>query len=191
MSEIYISVDIEADGPIPGDFSMLSLGAAAFYAKGDHKPLDTFEVNMYRLPGAKEDPSTMKWWKTQPEAWKHVNQSQVAPKVAMHRFDDWIKGLCSKIGMGMKKPKPVMVVYPTWDYMWVHWYFHHFLNYSPFGLGALDLKSLAYGDLNLPFRKVVKGNMPKTWFKGCPKHTHKAKEDAIGQGVLFINMRAV
>jgi hypothetical protein len=29
MQEIYISTDIEADGPIPGPHSMLSIGAAA------------------------------------------------------------------------------------------------------------------------------------------------------------------
>ncbi len=28
-SDLYISVDIEADGPIPGEYSMLSLGAYA------------------------------------------------------------------------------------------------------------------------------------------------------------------
>jgi hypothetical protein len=30
MPEIYISTDVEADGPIPGPHSMLSMGAAAF-----------------------------------------------------------------------------------------------------------------------------------------------------------------
>ena len=28
--EIYLSVDVEADGPIPGPYSMLSFGIAAF-----------------------------------------------------------------------------------------------------------------------------------------------------------------
>ena len=27
MSEVYVSTDIEADGPIPGDYSMVSVGA--------------------------------------------------------------------------------------------------------------------------------------------------------------------
>ncbi|MGB9124481.1 MAG: 3'-5' exonuclease, partial [Nitrosotalea sp.] len=30
-SEVYISVDIEASGPIPGEYSMLSLGACVVY----------------------------------------------------------------------------------------------------------------------------------------------------------------
>lgn len=34
MAEIYISTDIEADGPIPGEYSMLSIGSVAFNKKG-------------------------------------------------------------------------------------------------------------------------------------------------------------
>lgn len=32
--EIYVSTDIETDGPIPGPNSMLSFGSAAFTAEG-------------------------------------------------------------------------------------------------------------------------------------------------------------
>ena len=40
INDIYVSVDIEADGPIPGDFSMLSLGAVAFNDDGEE--IDSF-----------------------------------------------------------------------------------------------------------------------------------------------------
>ena len=40
MSEIYISTDVETDGPIPGPHSMLSLGSAAYTA--DKRLLSTF-----------------------------------------------------------------------------------------------------------------------------------------------------
>lgn len=30
MAEIYVSTDVEVDGPIPGSYSMLSFGSAAF-----------------------------------------------------------------------------------------------------------------------------------------------------------------
>jgi len=33
--EIYVSIDIEADGPIPGPYSMLSIGAVAFTPEGE------------------------------------------------------------------------------------------------------------------------------------------------------------
>jgi hypothetical protein len=67
MREIYLSTDVETDGPIPGDYSMLSLGSAAYLP--DKTLLDTFEVNLEALPQAKSDPETMEWWSRQPEAW--------------------------------------------------------------------------------------------------------------------------
>ncbi len=48
--EIYVSTDIETDGPIPGPNSMLSFGSAAFTAEG--RLLSTFEANLEALPGA-------------------------------------------------------------------------------------------------------------------------------------------
>ena len=65
--ECYVSIDIEADGPVPGLNSMLSLGAAAF--TGDGALVDTFSANLEALPEAHEDPKTMRWWAEQPEAW--------------------------------------------------------------------------------------------------------------------------
>ena len=44
MPEIYVSIDIESDGPVPGLNSMLSLGAVAFDPVG--KVLSKFQRNM-------------------------------------------------------------------------------------------------------------------------------------------------
>jgi len=30
MPEVYVSTDVESDGPIPGPYSMLSFGSAAY-----------------------------------------------------------------------------------------------------------------------------------------------------------------
>ena len=66
--EVYVSTDIEADGPIPGPHSMLAMASAAFTADG--APAGTFTANLELLPGAAGDPRTMAWWKTQPAAWE-------------------------------------------------------------------------------------------------------------------------
>jgi hypothetical protein len=66
MLEIYVSTDIEADGPIPGPNSMLSFGSAAYTRKKEL--LGTFTANLHTLPAATADPKTMEWWRTQPEA---------------------------------------------------------------------------------------------------------------------------
>ena len=50
MPEIYVSTDVEADGPIPGPHSMLSFGSAAFFP--DKTLHTTFSANLELLPGA-------------------------------------------------------------------------------------------------------------------------------------------
>ena len=69
--EIYVSTDVETDGPIPGVYSMLSIVSAA-YLPDSNRPQSTFTANLETLPGAAQHPDTMKWWKTQPEAWASI-----------------------------------------------------------------------------------------------------------------------
>ena len=58
--EIYVSTDVEADGPIPGPHSMLSFASAAYLA--DKTLVDTYTANLELLPGAEGHPRTMRWW---------------------------------------------------------------------------------------------------------------------------------
>ncbi len=62
MIEVYVSTDVETDGPIPGPHSMLSVGSAAYLA--DKTLIGTFSVNLETLPGATGHPETMVWWKS-------------------------------------------------------------------------------------------------------------------------------
>ena len=55
--EIYVSTDVETNGPIPGIYSMLSFGSAAYTA--DKKLIATFEANLETLPDAAENGDTM------------------------------------------------------------------------------------------------------------------------------------
>jgi hypothetical protein len=177
MSEIFISTDIEADGPIPGDYSMLSLGAAALTPDG--KVISTFYVNLETLPGAMTDQSTMDWWAGNKEAYEATRKDTVDPKTAMEQYTTWVK----------KQPGvPVFVGYPAgYDFTWVYWYLIHFTGSSPFSFSGIDIKTYASAILKLPYRQSTKKNMPKRWFPNDP-HTHIAVEDAIEQGKLFCNM---
>lgn len=187
QKEIYISVDIEADGPIPGQFSMLSLGAAAFdLDSGDpRKPVRIFEVNLKPLEGAGQDPKTMAWWAKQPEAWAHVTENQYDAEVAMSEFASWLEQV-----QRVFNARPVFVGYPaSYDFLFTYWYYIRFVGFpAPFSFSALDLKTLAMAKLGTPFRGSSKRQMPARWFIGAPEHTHRAIDDAIGQGVLFVNM---
>nr|MDQ5835718.1 exonuclease [Acidobacteriota bacterium] len=55
--EIYVSTDVETDGPIPGVYSMLSIGSAAYLP--DKTFLGGFTANLETLPGASQHPDTM------------------------------------------------------------------------------------------------------------------------------------
>lgn len=179
MPEIYVSTDVEADGPIPGRYSMLSFGSAAFRA--DKTLVGTFEANLATLPGASQDPGTMAWWKTQPEAWEACRQDPRPAEVVMPEYCAWLEALPGK---------PVFVAYPAaFDFMFVHWYLMAFAGKSPFSHSALDIKTLAMAMLGTDYRESVKRAMPRRWFDPLP-HTHRALDDAREQGALFCNMLA-
>ena len=177
MGEIYISTDVETDGPIPGVNSMLSLGSAA-YLPGKTL-IDTFSANLETLPGAAADPKTMAWWETQPEAWNACREDPQPPETAMKNFLAWVKQLPGR---------PVFVGYPAaFDFMFVCWYLNRFTGKNPFSHSALDIKTYAMAMLKKDYRDTVKRNMPRWWFDDLP-HTHKALDDALEQGALFCNM---
>ena len=175
--EIYISTDIEADGPIPGPHSMLSFGSAAYLA--DKTLIGTFSRNLETLPGAAPDPRTEAWWKTQPEAWAACREDTRPPREAMMDYLGWLKELPGG---------PVFVGYPAaYDFMFVYWYLIRFTGESPFSHSALDIKTFAMSLLGTPYRESTKKRMPRRWFDDLP-HTHVALDDALGQGALFCNM---
>ncbi|HYF48994.1 MAG TPA: exonuclease [Planctomycetota bacterium] len=177
--EIYISTDIETDGPIPGPNSMLSFGSVAFSA--EKKCLGEFSANLETLPGASGDPKTMEWWKSEPEAWAAARSNLRAPSEAMADYLKWLKSLPGK---------PVFVAYPAgFDFLFVYWYLIRFTGESPFSFSSLDMKSFAMAVLNVDYRDATKKRMPKEWFEPVP-HTHVALEDAREQGLLFCNMLA-
>ena len=65
MNEIYVSVDIEADGPIPGDNSMLSIGSAAY--DESESLLSTFSANILPLQAGQQNPITMDFGASNPK----------------------------------------------------------------------------------------------------------------------------
>ena len=179
MAEIYVSTDIETDGPIPGPNSMLSFGSAAYLP--DKSLVGTFSANLETLSGAQGDPKTMAWWETQPEAWAACRVDTQDPALAMPAYASWLDSLPGK---------PVFVAYPAgFDFLFIYWYLIRFAGRSPFSFSAIDIKTFAMAVLKCDYRAASKRGMPSRWFDKSP-HTHVALDDAIEQGVLFCNMLA-
>lgn len=180
-TELYFSCDIEADGPIPGPHSMLSLGCAAFTS--DKTLVDTFSANLQTLPGASGAPDTMKWWESQPVAWARCRVDLRDPEEAVREFAGWVEQTAANVGK-----KPVFVGYPAgYDFTFVYWYLIKFAGRSPFGWSALDVKSFAMAKLGYAFRDSTKKSFPKRWMAKSA-HSHVAVEDAVEQGEIFVNM---
>jgi hypothetical protein len=179
MSEVYVSTDVETDGPIPGPHSMLSFASAAYLP--DKTLAGTFTANLETLPGAQGDPATLSWWKQHAAAWEATRQDVQDPAVVMPRYVAWLKSLPGR---------SVFVAYPAgFDFLFVYWYLIRFAGESPFSFSALDIKTYAMALLKIDYRDAVKRNMPKRWFDQLP-HSHVALDDALEQGALFCNMLA-
>lgn len=160
----FIMVDVETDGPIPGDYSMLSIGAVVV-EEGLKK---TFYAELKPISERYNPESLSYSGFTREQAMKFEE-----PKKVMERFAGWIKD--NSTG------RPVFISDNNgFDWMFVCWYFWHFLNENPFGHSSQNLGSL--------YKGMVK-NMSKS-FKGLreTRHTHNALDDAKGNAEAFLKM---
>lgn len=137
--EVYFSVDIEANGPIPGEFSMLSLGVVAYSSTG--KPISQWTKNFQPLPGAKEDQDTMEWFQKHPAAFAHCLRDPQDPGLAIKDLSSWIQDTS-----GIDH-KPVAIASPvSFDATYLVWYFSKFLgHFGPFKLNYIDARSVTMG----------------------------------------------
>jgi hypothetical protein len=180
VEEIYISTDVETNGPIPGPNAMISFASAAFRLD-TNEPVATFEVNLDYLEGSSPNPKTMsEFWDKNPAAWAAARKDPKPIIESMGKYVAWINALPGK---------PVFVGYPAgFDFMFVYWYIVYAGFESPYSFSALDVKSYVSGMLKKSYRECTKRNFPKRWFPPDRPHTHIALDDAIEQGFMFMNI---
>lgn len=179
-TEIYVSTDVEADGPIPGPHSMLSFASVALHADG--AVIGEFCANLELLPDALPHKPTALWWQKYPAAFAQTRIGPEHPSVVMPRYAAWLEAL---------PLRPVFVGHPAaWDFTWIYWYLIRFHGHSPFGHSGLDIKTFAMALLGKPYRECIKRNFPKHWFVDGPCQTHVALDDAREQAHLFCAMLA-
>ncbi|MFJ5632276.1 exonuclease [Streptomyces goshikiensis] len=181
---IYISVDIEADGPIPGPYSMISFGASvagrqdgAVYTAADPER-DTFYRELRPISERYEDAALAVSGLDR----DRLLREGAEPAAAMAEFRAWVREVCAGA-------QPVMCAYPAaFDWMFLYWYLIEFGGDSPFGhSGCLDMKTLYAAKARVPLRAAVKGAMPRGLLSDRP-HTHHALDDAIEQAELMSNL---
>jgi len=161
----WIMVDIEADGPIPGDYSMISFGAVVvepslsktFY--GQLKPISQKYIPEALAVSGHTRKDTLQF----PE-----------PFGVMNSFEKWLNTV--------SKGKPMFISDNNgFDWMFICWYFHHFLQRNAFGHSSTNLGSLYKGmekDMRKNFKRLRKA-----------VHTHNPVDDAKGNCEALLHMR--
>jgi len=169
MSEVYISVDIESSGPIPGEFSMLSLGACVVRNASRKYYAEMKPISNKFVPKA---------LKVSRFSLDELKKTGTEPKVAMSAFGYWIDEVASG-------SRPVFVAFnATFDWQFVNYYFHRFLGKNPFGISGLDIKAYYMGKFDKTWGKTTKSKFDKRFLSNKP-HTHNALDDAIEQAEIF------
>lgn len=177
--QIYVVVDIEADGPVPGQYSMLSLAAVATTPDVE---TSRFYRKLHALPDASQEPDTMRWWKTEPDAWKEVHTDAQTPEIVVAEFVEWVESLGRQ---------PIFVASPiALDYGFVGWYMMRFAGRNPFSdennaVRTLDIRSFVAGRYGLTFNDSSRTKLPAELIKVMPPHTHRAIDDAVGYANLL------
>jgi DNA polymerase III epsilon subunit-like protein len=161
----YIMVDVESDGPIPGNYSMICFGAVIV------------EQSLDKTFYGRLKPISEKWI---PEALAISGFSREEtlafddPKIVIASFATWIEA--------NSNGRPLFIADNNgYDWQFVNWYFHHFLGRTPFGHSSSNLGSLYKG-----FAKDTSANfkhLRKT------KHTHNPVDDARGNAEALLAMK--
>ncbi|MEV4331998.1 exonuclease [Streptomyces sp. NPDC049597] len=180
---LYISVDVEADGPIPGPYSMISFGAAVAGRQDadGYLPADPEARTFYRELRPISDDFVPEALAVSGLDRGRLLREGGEPGAVMAEFAAWVREAAREAGA-----QPVMCGYPaSYDWTFLYWYLIRFTGGSPFGhSGCLDMKTLYATKARLPLRAVAKGTMPPALLS-ARRHTHHALDDAVEQADLF------
>ncbi|MBL8275308.1 MAG: 3'-5' exonuclease [Pelomonas sp.] len=168
--EIFLSVDVETSGPIPGEYSMLTMGACNV---DDFSQVFSCELKPI---SANADPKAMEVTGLSLEK---LAAAGSPPEVAMKQFRDWVGQVVGDHGT------PVFVgLNAPFDWSFVNYYFHRFLQANPFGFAALDIKALYMGATGCSWGDTRSSQMAAR-LKPKSKGDHQALHDALYQAELF------
>ncbi len=161
----YIMVDIEADGAIPGDYSMVCFGAIVV------------ESSLDRTFYGKLKPISDKWIAAALQVSGFTRDETLQfddPQAVMQQFADWIRSVTHGQPMFISDNN-------GFDWQFINWYFHHFLGRNPFGHSSTNLGSL--------YKGVVKDVFANFKHLRKTKHTHNPVDDARGNAVALLQIK--
>ena len=154
----YVIVDVESDGPIPAEFSMVCFGAVIFDELlnqtfyGRTRPVsERFIPEALAVSGFSRE--------------QHLGFDE--PKSVMESFAGWLEK--------QSKGRAIFVSdNPAFDRQFINYYFHRFLGRNPFGFSARRIGDLYSGLV----RDASKASEWKQY--RVTTHSHNPVDDAKG-----------
>lgn len=164
----FIVVDVEADGPIPGEYSMVCFGAVlvtpeldkTFY--GAVMPISQqFVPDALKVSGFSRE--------------QHMAFDE--PAVVMARFAEWLAA-------NSKGRHTFISDNPAFDWQFINYYFHKYLGNNPFGFSARRIGDLYCGmKMDTSLNYEWKRKLRKT------SHDHNPVNDAKGNAEALLAMK--
>ena len=183
--DLYVSADIETDGPIPGEYSMLSF-AFSLASRFDGTTFETYEPSRETTLYVELKPISENFQQQALDV-NGLDREALAvsgrePEGAMREAAEWI-------GSRADGARPVLVLYPlSFDWSFLHWYFIRFTGASPFGHSTcIDIRTLYMARARTTFDRSSRLVIPQALQPTRP-HTHHAADDAQEQAELFNNI---
>jgi len=162
-----IVVDVESDGPIPPEYSMICFGSVivdeyldkTFY--GQTKPISKkYQDDTLKISGFSRE----------------QHETFDDPYSVMVQFSYWLK--TNSIG------KPVFISdNPCYDWQWINYYFHYFIGENPFGYSGRRIGDLYCG--------LVKDTRAKWKHLRKTIHDHNPVNDAKGNAEVILQMKSM
>ena len=171
---MFISIDVETSGPIPGEFSLLSIGAC-------HVDDDTVTFSC-QLNQSIRMPIRRPWRLAgflSKNSLAQVDRLKTRWRNLRHGFEKIDGDDATPVFVGFNAP---------FDWSFINYYFLKFMGANPFGFSALDIKAYYMGATGSSWRETRSSAIE---FVLKPQHRadHDALHDAQYQAELFRLMR--
>jgi DNA polymerase III epsilon subunit-like protein len=167
----FVVIDVEADGPIPGLYSIVCFGAVIV------------EEGLKRTFYAKVKPISDKWVPDALAVSGFTREEHLTfdtPEEAMQSFAQW---LTDNISQG----KPMFISDNiAFDWQWINYYFHYYIGSNPFGHSGRRI-----GDLYCGLVKNIRANNDWKRKYRKTKHDHNPVNDAIGNAEALLAFKSL
>ena len=197
--EIFISFDVEADGPSPATNNCLQIALVAVCAQYEQDPdpakpeqwvVDSLDLCFTPQENRAADSETMtEFWSQYPEILSKIRANAHDPSMQMQRLSFWLQELSERYTINRWVAAP-----SAYDWQWVNCMYYRYLALCeksklfklPFKAECMSsiLKGLEY----LGHDQKVVSDYVNRGTEYLP-HTHYALEDATEQAYKYLRLR--